>query len=709
MKQLAHDTDLPFHPLANLFPLIEDKDFADFVDDIRSKGVRDPILLFEGQILDGRNRYRAVKALIEGGSTDIKLPFDEFDEEKDGKPLEYVISKNLRRRHLTESQRAYVAAKLANMSQGRPEKPANLPVLSEAPEASTELPMIDQATAAEMLSVSERSVRSAKRVQEQGVTELKEAVEHGEIAVSKAEKIAKLPQAEQKEEVAKFSSSSRATMAQRKEPADSLDFFPTPPWATRALLEMVLPTLGVIPDEAGIGSIWEPACGEGHMSGVLEEYTPNVLATDIFDYSANGRSAARWDGVLDFLQDNSGSPPTAQGKADWVITNPPYNGRAVEFVLRGLARSNVGVAMFVPLNFVDSQNRYERLFRDTPPTMMVFFSERVKVCKGRWEPDGSTASIYVWMVWKHGEKPRAPMWLPPVCKETLMRESDRERFTAHPVLEMPISAAAAADDAAFGIRYGDENRMVKTLSGNSVAAAYLTTEEREEIVAFRQLNSNGLHEKSLPLDEQTKRGTASETGSSEGGGLELAPDASKSTQTTATDATAGENAIDERSGESTDNSPGNDNPEVVTLEGREKPSAEPKEGFLSKLSRAIIGAPKESQAKVHDETEAGSVADPLGCEECQVQTADAECASRPAGGRSPAATSEGMDATSGGGEQPSTSNYTGDPKGVANFLVDHGWRGNIKRVIEDDDLEIPAFLRRGHPECNLGKEHEAAK
>jgi hypothetical protein len=52
-------TVLEFHPLANIFPLIEGKDFADLVDDIRLNGLHEPIVLYRGQILDGRNRYCA--------------------------------------------------------------------------------------------------------------------------------------------------------------------------------------------------------------------------------------------------------------------------------------------------------------------------------------------------------------------------------------------------------------------------------------------------------------------------------------------------------------------------------------------------------------------------------------------------------------------------------------------------------------------------
>jgi hypothetical protein len=71
-----------------------------------------------------------------------------------------------------------------------------------------------------------------------------------------------------------------AVMAQRREPPDALDFFPTPLWGSRALFRHVLPFLGI----EAIGSAWEPACGEGHMAAVIREFTDQVTASDIFDY-----------------------------------------------------------------------------------------------------------------------------------------------------------------------------------------------------------------------------------------------------------------------------------------------------------------------------------------------------------------------------------------------------------------------------------------
>ena len=230
---------------------------------------------------------------------------------------------------------------------------------------------------------------------------------------------------------AKAVNGSRAIMASRQEAIDSLDFFPTPPWATRALVEDVLPQLGVSLADA---TVWEPACGEGHISGVLEEYAREVAATDIFDYSIEGRSPPGWRGPAgDFLK----VPSVDFGGFDWIITNPPFEEKAIEFVDHALDHTRFGVAMFFRSQWaVEGVERYERLFRDTPPTLSAWFVERVNLCKGRWDPEGSTATAYCWLVWLKGEAPRAPFYIPPGRREARWHDGDVERFTVHPVLPL---------------------------------------------------------------------------------------------------------------------------------------------------------------------------------------------------------------------------------------------------------------------------------
>jgi hypothetical protein len=106
-------------------------------------------------------------------------------------PLQFVITKNLRRRHLDESQRAMVAAKIATMKHGGDRKSDQ--------DANSQ---VDRATAAKMFNVSERSVANGAKVHAEGTPELVSAVERGDVAVSTAAVVAELPKDEQRNAVA---------------------------------------------------------------------------------------------------------------------------------------------------------------------------------------------------------------------------------------------------------------------------------------------------------------------------------------------------------------------------------------------------------------------------------------------------------------------------------------------------------------------------
>lgn len=176
---------LTFHPLADVFPLLEGAAFAELVDDVAMHGVREPITLHAGQILDGRNRWRAAQ---EAG---VPCPSRMFDGDD---PAAFVVSLNLTRRHLNESQRAMVAARLATLRKGRPtEENASI----DAFDAPT------QHAAAELLNVSRPSVQRARQVVEHGADELKEAVDAGKVSVAAAADLVTLRRDDQVEAVRK--------------------------------------------------------------------------------------------------------------------------------------------------------------------------------------------------------------------------------------------------------------------------------------------------------------------------------------------------------------------------------------------------------------------------------------------------------------------------------------------------------------------------
>lgn len=207
---------------------------------------------------------------------------------------------------------------------------------------------------------------------------------------------------------------SSAVMQQRREPHTSLDDFPTPPWATRALCEW-LERAESLP--VALQHVREPAANRGFMARPLGEYFGVVEVSDIHDYGMG------WQ-VRDYL-----FPPDPH-LVDWTITNPPFR-LAAQFIAVALRTSRRGVAMFVRLAFLEGQERYRDLFSVTPPSFVLQFSERVVIHRGRIVKDGSSATAYCWLVWfKH---PRLGgtifEWLPP-CRARLELDGDYDALGA---------------------------------------------------------------------------------------------------------------------------------------------------------------------------------------------------------------------------------------------------------------------------------------
>lgn len=224
---------MDYHPIANIFPLIEGEAFDELVKDIEERGLLETIITYDGSILDGRNRYRAciecgVDPKMKGHVSFADHPdWDEpvwtcpacgdqstgamqecvtcgrFARMEIADPVGLVISLNLHRRHLDTSQRSMIGAKLANMRQG---------TRTDIVEIST----MSQSAAADLVNVSRETVNMAKVVIDHGTPELARSVERGSIPVSVAAGIARLPEPEQREIVARGEKEIRAAYKEIK-------------------------------------------------------------------------------------------------------------------------------------------------------------------------------------------------------------------------------------------------------------------------------------------------------------------------------------------------------------------------------------------------------------------------------------------------------------------------------------------------------------
>lgn len=188
---------LPIHPMAALFPMLPEDDLRALADDIKVNGQHEPVVLWDGQVLDGRNRLAACElAGVEPRTRTITSCPD---------PLAFVLSANLHRRHLNESQRAVLAAKVKPMLAEQAKARMMAGVRADNPS-----PNLDEGIAtgradeqaARMFDVGRVSVVSADKVLKHGTPELVTAVERGEVAVSAAVELTALPVEEQREVVA---------------------------------------------------------------------------------------------------------------------------------------------------------------------------------------------------------------------------------------------------------------------------------------------------------------------------------------------------------------------------------------------------------------------------------------------------------------------------------------------------------------------------
>lgn len=166
------------------------------------------------------------------------------------------------------------------------------------------------------------------------------------------------------------------------EERENNDYYATNPKAVKMLLEL----------EEFNHLIWEPACGEGHISKVLKEYGYKVISSDLID-RGYGKAG------VDFLKFNKKFPGD-------IITNPPYK-YAYDFIVKALELVEKGsrIAYFLPIGCISGIKRGE-LYKENPPQVIYAARRRIACAKnGDFEKYGETGAVdYAWFIWKKGYK-----------------------------------------------------------------------------------------------------------------------------------------------------------------------------------------------------------------------------------------------------------------------------------------------------------------
>jgi hypothetical protein len=260
------------HEYANLFPMLPDTELQELANDIKAHGLQVPVTTYQGKILDGRNRWRACE--IAG----VKPDTAEYTGDD---PLAFVVSGNLIRRHLDESQRGMVAARIAGLPHG---------VRVDRQDGSID-PSKTTQEAADLLNVGTATVKRAKAVITKGIPELAAAVESGEINVSAAAQIAKLPAARQLEVLAEGPEAVKEKAKEIRDfggeiaPAPKPDGEYTPPETTEAPAKLVKYAM----DDAA--RLW--AIAKVTLDKILKNDLSRVrILKEVIEY-AQGRITAR--------------------------------------------------------------------------------------------------------------------------------------------------------------------------------------------------------------------------------------------------------------------------------------------------------------------------------------------------------------------------------------------------------------------------------
>jgi hypothetical protein len=199
-NKLSEQQEWKFHPYTEIFDLMEGDDFKALVEDIKVKGQEVPVVMWNDQVLDGRNRVRACQQL---GIAVKSIPYEGKD------PLGFVWSANYLRRHLNETQRGIAAVKVANMRRGG----------SGANPSIEGIPKKSQAAAAKDFNVSVATVERASNLVKKGAPEVVKAAQKGQIKLGGLTKLLAKTKEEQQKLIAAKGSVVEAVKAAKAEPS----------------------------------------------------------------------------------------------------------------------------------------------------------------------------------------------------------------------------------------------------------------------------------------------------------------------------------------------------------------------------------------------------------------------------------------------------------------------------------------------------------
>jgi DNA modification methylase len=282
-----------YHEIANIFPMMQDDEYERLKDDIAINGQLEPIVLYEGKVLDGRNRYKAL--------CDIGLKTD-FEEYQGDQPLSYVISKNLHRRHLTSSQKAMAAIEIEKLFAVEAKVNQGIRTdISQLFDKSYE-PIHAAQKAAESVGTNRQYVHDAKNIQEKA-PELAEQVRNGGMTIPEAKK--KMQKAEREKERHKLAESAKSLPADERwsvsegdinnyQAGKQFDFIITDPPYPKEYLQLYEVLAERANEWLKDGGLLIAMCGQSYLNQIYEMMSKHIEYYWTAAYLTPGESPSLW-------------------------------------------------------------------------------------------------------------------------------------------------------------------------------------------------------------------------------------------------------------------------------------------------------------------------------------------------------------------------------------------------------------------------------